>query len=1538
MSESDKKFLIHLHLEGMKQTESMGSDCFVIGKSKKADLSLPLEGLSRQHLKVSFKDGEIWLEDLGSTFGTFVNKIKLSPSKPFLYNPNDRIRIGVAESEMTIEYIGELKNSMNSEVRTEVFSLGQQEVDEARSIPTPLGQDMTAPLVFNDSGNFKQDLPDETSESEFNMGGDFENTEHRVVSLEADDLAETTQEVGESEQNLEYSSADRNAPKLNLVSSKKEEDKEDQEEFRVEENFDLAQQEKSYKRSDLPPPLSVRRPATHREESVVTHAVAPSEDGNAAVKVQPGLSFDQTVDLFKKSQKDQIISESKSANSYDENSPDEVESDQDLEFNDGEEKHHPLSGMSPLGGNLLIDEETEPDLEADEVKKIRSSESFDSDSEQDRRSSNFEELKALAEEPRDISQDDTVIMDPEEMKSIVRNSTQTSTMKVSGITQSYNGNEENADKTDEDLVGELPKEVIERLERNRKSPDIFGKLKKIARKNSDVEVLTGRSQISHKSGPKATRWAAAVTSQNTASSSLRQNDMEITETQLQLAILKQEVAEIELDEFKILVREKLIDLKRIIDENNIQEKKIIEINQLISQKNIVLDQQKEEIVSLDEEIKDLQLKLDVEKKKVATAIRNFDGEKKKIDQEVQQYQANFEKEREELKSEIHKIELQIAEVEGHLEDAKRVHQETLSSTRKLVESAEEDVKEYRLEKEQLGIRLDEVEDELNRKNTQLKTVEMAVQAKFSEAELLETDFEEKCEEIEKALKEAEGKLHARKNEIETEIIDLEREFERTKEDLRSKIDGIQDSKSKITDEYEQWCKDIEDEEKNLRADVDSLISEKKKELSEFESGVRKKKSDLEEELQVLSSEVETKRKRKERIEREIELLLKEIDDLRGKEESRLAELQEEMDFIIEDLGKKKEEHVVFLSEYRALEKNKTDLEKACDDLRDKRRDLDSRIEELVLEYDKRKYELEREHEIRIREKSDEYKVKLKEFEEEAKSYKENLFADIERERKNAIKELEEARKKSDIYGDEIKKEADAYSLSVKSSADQYSKETRDEADKYRDLRLNEAQEEANKIVEESSSYSLRVKEDADMIKAHEQERQKALRSELDEKMNKARESFEESLRSERELWNEEKDRLKKGLENEIKLARLELEKEIEFERSKELDVIVQEKHELETAVSALKDQKEVSTLEFEKTVNQNSEQFESRRLAMELELKELKQKLEHETQRIEESLEAKRKAVEEQLRREEQSLNKSFQERKQKEEKAFAETKLAQFEELRQELEDEKKKSIRERKVEIESITKNIQSALRSSSSSQFGAKEQDEFLREVEEVVEAVMGDDPDLKRNLVVKIDKNVKEKERRFWIRTGLQVFGAIAAISILIALPKGFFSAVGASVWAAISSDQSAAEIFAQRILDAQRNRPKFHPPKDLEFKKTYSDNVLYTENYFINKMDVGYQEAWTIALNSYVPDTLKLDEEIVPKVFSLESVMLGKLAEAYDRINPKFEKEGIERLRLVEEETLKELQSVLGPEKNFKKFKKFEREFYLKYFLEKKKSL
>jgi pSer/pThr/pTyr-binding forkhead associated (FHA) protein len=73
-------------------------DSVTIGRAASCDLVVSDNYVSNVHARIYAKDGTYWLEDLGSTTGTYVNRGKVSV--PVAIGPGDEVKVGKASLEL----------------------------------------------------------------------------------------------------------------------------------------------------------------------------------------------------------------------------------------------------------------------------------------------------------------------------------------------------------------------------------------------------------------------------------------------------------------------------------------------------------------------------------------------------------------------------------------------------------------------------------------------------------------------------------------------------------------------------------------------------------------------------------------------------------------------------------------------------------------------------------------------------------------------------------------------------------------------------------------------------------------------------------------------------------------------------------------------------------------------------------------------------------------------------------------------------------------------------------------------------------------------------------------------------------------------------------------------------------------------------------------------------------------------------------------------------------------------------------------------
>ncbi len=76
------------------QTKKIEGDTLTVGRSEECNLSIPHDTLSRRHMTVLLINGQCWVEDHGSSNGTFVNGKRIKPHTNIRVLPEDYVQLG----------------------------------------------------------------------------------------------------------------------------------------------------------------------------------------------------------------------------------------------------------------------------------------------------------------------------------------------------------------------------------------------------------------------------------------------------------------------------------------------------------------------------------------------------------------------------------------------------------------------------------------------------------------------------------------------------------------------------------------------------------------------------------------------------------------------------------------------------------------------------------------------------------------------------------------------------------------------------------------------------------------------------------------------------------------------------------------------------------------------------------------------------------------------------------------------------------------------------------------------------------------------------------------------------------------------------------------------------------------------------------------------------------------------------------------------------------------------------------------------------
>lgn len=136
-----------------------------LGRDPALDLSFQDPGISRRH--VQFRNegalgGKVFLTDLGSSNGTFVNDQRMAPHQPVLLAKEDMIKVGntilkfLPAGELEILFYGNLGSAAHLDALTQIYNKGyllealEAEFKRAKALHTELS------LIFFDLDYFKK--------------------------------------------------------------------------------------------------------------------------------------------------------------------------------------------------------------------------------------------------------------------------------------------------------------------------------------------------------------------------------------------------------------------------------------------------------------------------------------------------------------------------------------------------------------------------------------------------------------------------------------------------------------------------------------------------------------------------------------------------------------------------------------------------------------------------------------------------------------------------------------------------------------------------------------------------------------------------------------------------------------------------------------------------------------------------------------------------------------------------------------------------------------------------------------------------------------------------------------------------------------------------------------------------------------------------------------------------------------------------------------------------------------------------------------
>ena len=190
----------------------------------------------------------------------------------------------------------------------------------------------------------------------------------------------------------------------------------------------------------------------------------------------------------------------------------------------------------------------------------------------------------------------------------------------------------------------------------------------------------------------------------------------------------------------------------------------------------------------------------------------------------------------------------------------------------------------------------------------------------------------------------------------------------------------------------------------------------------------------------------------------------------------------------------------------------------------------------------------------------------------------------------------------------------------------------------------------------------------------------------------------------------------------------------------------------------------------------------------------------------------------------------------------------------------------------------------------------------------------------------DPESYENNKKFWIKTSSAVCGVfVLFFSVFI-----FRSDIKRISQKAVSFAQRSSltpEVYLKNAMDKRKKEALYDPEQTEEFKKSYTDNVLYTKAY--NEVESQKnQDKWALEATTYLIEELELSENKAAQVLGKEAGLLQSLFEIRERIDKRTSAVRIGEMREKEQQFISQIQKLMS-RKKLRRFKEFKKKFYEK---------
>lgn len=166
-----------------------------------------------------------------------------------------------------------------------------------------------------------------------------------------------------------------------------------------------------------------------------------------------------------------------------------------------------------------------------------------------------------------------------------------------------------------------------------------------------------------------------------------------------------------------------------------------------------------------------------------------------------------------------------------------------------------------------------------------------------------------------------------------------------------------------------------------------------------------------------------------------------------------------------------------------------------------------------------------------------------------------------------------------------------------------------------------------------------------------------------------------------------------------------------------------------------------------------------------------------------------------------------------------------------------------------------------------------------------------------------------------------------VGITLALVVGFKMLIQPQINRHVAGTEENAAAMA-----VSKERPKYQRTPTAELKDTYVDSVVYTQRYAEIYLDEELHDKWFKYISSYMFENWRVPEEKTIEAVAIAKSLVDALEKTAVSLDQEFANQGIEKMRVTEEEAIKRISDALGTQVKYEAFKRKEKEFFEPYIV------